>query len=83
MANHMGTRWRGKLPIPADATPLVRELFRSMNRQRATIGEIGARSGITYQAISEWRYRRKPSLENFIAAANALGLDVKLVARRD
>lgn len=81
--NPYGTRWRGKLPIPQRAHPLVRELFAEMNRQMVTMRELGQRAGMRYQGLSAWRYNRNPYLPNFIAAANSLGLELRLVRKRD
>lgn len=73
-----GDRWRGKLPIPYRAPAIVRQLFEEINAKRATLREVAEKAGLAYDTISEWRYQNKPTLENFIAAANAIGLDVVL-----
>lgn len=71
--NRMGTRWRGKLPIPTNTHPIVRDLFREMNRQQTTITEVADRSGICRETISGWRYSRMPRLDLIDAAFNVLG----------
>lgn len=68
------TRWRGKLPIPKSAHPLVRELYRRMNTEAATITEVAETSGLAPAAISDWRYRRQPRVDNLEAAGNVVGL---------
>jgi hypothetical protein len=58
------------------AHPLVKELFKEMNRQKVTLRDTGEESGIAWNTISEWRYRSNPTLVAFVAVANALGLEV-------
>jgi len=77
--NRLGTRWRGKLPVPKHAHPLVRQLFREMNEQCTTIREVAERARFRAGTISDWRYRRDPTLSNFVAALNVIGLDLKVV----
>ena len=77
--NTHGTRWRGKLPVPAHAHPLVRRLIAEMNRQRTTLSEVSDRAGLRRGTVSDWRYRREPTLSNFVAALNVL--DLELVIR--
>ena len=72
-------RWAGKLPIPPTAHPLVRGLFESMNAQKMLISDVAEVSGVSKRAISDWRYKRTPSVDNFQAAVNAVGLDLILV----
>jgi hypothetical protein len=74
-------RWRGRIPIPDRAHPLVRRLVAEMNKRRVTVREIAARAGVDYQTISAWRYRAQPSLENLIACFNALGCDLVVIHR--
>lgn len=71
-----GERWRGKIPIPPNAHPLVRRLIQECNAQRTTLTEIAQRSGVGRQTISLWRYRAAPNLDNLIACFNVLGLDL-------
>ncbi len=79
--NRVATRWRGKLPIPEHAHPLVRQLFREMNAQCTTIREVAERATFRAGTISDWRYCREPTLCNFVAALNVLGLDLKIVEK--
>lgn len=81
--NRAGTRWRGKLPIPRHAHPLVRRFFRELNEQKTTIGEVAARSGQRPGTISDWRYRRNPTLPSFEAALAALDLELSIRPRGD
>lgn len=76
MANRRGTRWRGRLPVPVHAHPLVRRLFDEMNRQQTTVTEVAERAGLRRGTISDWRYRRSPAVADLQAALNVLDLDL-------
>lgn len=76
--NCLGTRWRGKLPIPANSHPLVRQFFHEMNVQNTTLTEVSERAGLRRSTISDWRYRRNPSLPQFEAALNVLDLELAI-----
>lgn len=80
--NRQGTRWRGKLPIPQHAHPLVRRLIEEANEQKTTLTEIAERAGLRPGTVSDWRYSRAPTVPNLIAAFNVLGLDLSVVPRR-
>lgn len=80
--NHQGTRWRGKLPIPEHAHPLVRRLIEEANRQKTTLTEIANRAGHRRGTLSDWRYRREPRVGSLVAAFNVLGFELKAVRRR-
>lgn len=67
-------RWRGKLPIPKHAHPLVRELFKQMNIGLVTTAEIASEAGVARAVVSDWRYRRIPRLDALEACLNVLGL---------
>mgnify|MGYP002784846323 FL=1 len=82
MANHLGTRWRGKLPVPRHVHPLVRQFFAKLNEEQTTISEVAARSGHRRGTISDWRYRRAPSIADFDAALNTLDLELTIRRRR-
>lgn len=81
--NRMGTRWRGKIPIPPHAHPLVRELITAANEQQTTITEIAGRTNMPRETISDWRYCRMPRVDNLVAAFNALDLDLAVVPLKD
>jgi hypothetical protein len=82
MGNRHGTRWRGKLPIPRHCHPLVRQFFRTLNEEQTTISEVAARTGHRRGTISDWRYRRAPSLADFDAALNTLDLELTIRRKR-
>lgn len=77
------SRWRGNLSIPEHCPPLVRQFFEIMNNEMVSLCDIGPKSGIQYDTISNWRYRSSPTLVLFQAALNALGYDLKIVKLRD
>ena len=79
--NRLGTRWRGKLPVPPRAHPLVRRLYGEMNAQMTTVGEVAQRSGLSSDTLLKWRGRHVPTLQNFEAALNALDLELRIVPR--
>ena len=74
--NHLGTRWRGKIPIPNGAHPLVQALLRIANNEMTTITEIAIKAGLERQTVSHWRYAHNPILPNLEAAGGALGYDL-------
>jgi len=78
-----GERWRGRLPVPEHAPPLVKKLIALANQQKTTLREIADRAGIRYETISDWRYRRQPILENLVAAFNVLGFELAVVPKRE
>ena len=78
MANHMGTRWRGQIPVPGNAHPLVRTFIQCANEQQTVLSEIAVRSGVAAKTLSDWRYRSSPTVVNFEAALNALGLELRI-----
>lgn len=80
--NRLGTRWRGKLPIPSHTHPLVRRLFDEMNRQKTTVTEVAERAGFRRGTISEWRYRYSPRVCDLDAALNVLGLELSVRTKR-
>lgn len=75
-------RWRGKLPIPARAHPLVRSLFEYANAEKTTMTEIADRSGIPRGTLSGWRYSVTPNIASLEAALNVLGLELCVRKRR-
>ena len=76
-------RWAGKLKIPKHAHPLVRELFELMNHHGLMINDVAGPAGIARNTISEWRYRRLPSVASLEAVLNAFGFELKIVKKED
>jgi transcriptional regulator with XRE-family HTH domain len=75
-------RWRGKLPIPQHAHPLVRQLFEEMNCQSTTMTEVAERANIRRCTMSNWRYGHLPQIDLLIAAFNVLGLELCVRSRK-
>ena len=80
--NRAGTRWRGKVPIPAHAHPLVRKLIELANHDMTTMTEIAVRAGLRPETVSNWRYRNSPRIADLEAAFNALGYEIHVVEGR-
>jgi transcriptional regulator with XRE-family HTH domain len=76
-------RWAGRLKIPKHAHPLVRELFKLLNDRELMINDVAKPSGIARNTISEWRYRRLPSVASLEAVLNAFGFELKIVKKED
>ena len=81
--NRLGTRWRGKLPVPAHTHPLVRRLFQELNLQQTTITEVADRAGFRRGTISDWRYRQEPRVSDLDAVLNVLGLELTVRVRKE
>jgi hypothetical protein len=79
--NRLGTRWRGKVPIPAHAHPLVRKLVELANADMTTMNEVAIRAGLRPETVSNWRYRNSPRIADLEAAFNALGYEIHVVER--
>lgn len=77
-----GKRWRGRLAVPTNAHPLVRELFEIMNEQHVAMRDAGKRAGVQFATISDWRYRANPSIVTLGAVLNVLGYELKIVKRK-
>lgn len=71
-----GVRWRGKLPVPDHAHPIVRRLIREANSQKTTLTEIAHRAGVRRCSIMQWGRRNHPRLDQVQAALNVLDLDL-------
>lgn len=80
--NRLGTRWRGKIPIPPHAHPLVRGLCERANAQMTTLSEVADRAGLRRKTLSDWRYRRTPKIDDLVAALNVLDFDLAIVERK-
>lgn len=65
-----------QLTVPERAHPLVKRLFREMQRQRATFADVASRAGIGIATIGNLKNARgrNPQLGTIEACFNALGL---------
>lgn len=75
--------YRGRLPIPQHAPPLVRQFFKELNAQQTTMSEVGERAGLRRRTIAGWGTARTPSLSNFEAALNVLDLELVIQPRAE
>ena len=73
------TRMRGRLNIPKNVHPLVRETFAIMNRERATQMEVAERAGYNHHTLTAWKRNRAPSIPDLEATLNVLGYSLKIV----
>ena len=80
--NRAGTRWRGKLQVPR-CHPAVQRLIREANEQMTTLTEIAERAGIRRCSLNQWGKKTHPRVDDLEAALNVLGLETKVVRRRD
>lgn len=76
-------QYRGAIRIPEHVHPLVRRLFREMNRQDATINEVAGRAGVNDSTMRHWLRRSNPNLVQIEACFNAIGLTLKVGAVDD
>lgn len=68
--------------IPNGVHPLVKTLFREMNRQHLGMLDMSERSGVNRNTINDWKRRSIPSIHNLEACYNVLGLTLKPAPRR-
>lgn len=80
-AASVSSRWRGNIPIPEHAHPLIRELIEAMNTKKMTLSELALKAGFRRGTISEWRYRGNPRVPDLEAALNVLGLELTIRRR--
>ena len=69
--------------VPDCGHPAVRFIFSEMNRQRASLGQVERRSGVTGEAIRKWRRQRSPNLVLVEAVLNALGYELVIRKMHD
>jgi hypothetical protein len=80
---HRGQYWRGRLPVPQHAHPLVRQFFEILNEQRTTMMDVSKRAGPHWSTIQSWSRRSNPYIDNFEAALNAMGYELVIRPKRD
>lgn len=59
----------------------MKKMFDSMNHQQIGVLDLADRSGVNKNTIRDWRTRTVPTVDNFLACLNVLGL--KLVITSD
>jgi DNA-binding phage protein len=68
------------LEIPAGTFPLVATLMRHINAADLTLTSVAARAGIERKTLRRMR-KHAPRLDLFLAALNAVGLDLKITRK--
>lgn len=68
---------RGHTTLGRHLNPFVKRLVAELNRQKMTLTELDAKAGLGNGTVRSWR-DKTPRLDTFTAAANALGLDLRI-----
>ena len=77
----MMSNWN-TFPMPDSLHPLMKQLFVARKQKGISYHELSLTIGLDLDTFYRWfRNKRMPKLDNFIAAADALGFDVVLVER--
>lgn len=71
-----------RIEVPGNTHPLVQNFFEAMNEQRCTMPMLAARSGLGKDTVFAWR-KSMPTLANFDAALNVLGLELAIRQRKE
>lgn len=61
--------------------PLVKFIYRELERQRATVPAVAARAGVSEYTIRTWARLYNPRLEPLTAVLGALGYELTVKAR--
>lgn len=61
--------------VPEHCHPMVKKLFAKLKTEKMSLREAARRAGLKDATVHQWG-RRNPSLVNFIAVANTVGLDL-------
>jgi hypothetical protein len=76
IATPEGERFR-RIKVPTAGHAAVRRLFEEMNTQRVSTTALAAEVGMSINTFKDWRVGRTcPTVVNFEAALNALGLEL-------
>jgi hypothetical protein len=75
MAKRNKDPW-GKLSIPEKAHPMVRELYKVANAERAKMKEMASKAGVPYGTIQNWRVNSIPTVSTLEAMFNVLGYEL-------
>ena len=66
------------LKVPSRGLPLVRLLFDLINQENVALSTVSKRSGVSVSTISDWRWRRSPSVTNLEAVLNVMGYELSI-----
>ena len=67
--------------IPDNAPPLLRALMEEIILSEKNLKQVCREAGIAESSFNNWK-RKAPSLYSFEAAANVVGMELKLVRRK-
>ena len=68
--------------IPENVDPLIQQFFSILNEEQATLGFVEKLTGVPYQTMESWIYKKSvPNVSNFVAALSCVGC--RLVIERD
>jgi transcriptional regulator with XRE-family HTH domain len=76
-------RYAGKLKVPDNRADLIRELYEILNKHKLLVADAADGSGVSPVAVSDWRYRRSPTLQSFEAVLNNIGYSLQIVRDDD
>ena len=65
--------------MPDNAPELVRDLYQLMNEHKLLVGDVVEGSGVSKKTVSEWRYRRSPTVQSFEAVLGNIGYRLQIV----
>ena len=66
-------------PRPPNHThPLVRRFFDELAKTGLTDAYLARKAGLNRRSVNNWRRHCNPTLPNFAAALNALGLELEI-----
>lgn len=68
---------------PAKLHPLTTQFFQGVDEKAVHVSRIESRAGLSIGTVRHWKDGKTPRIDTFIAALNALGLDLKIVNLRD
>lgn len=84
MINYQKSKIPPKVVEGMAVHPLVRWIWKEMNRQRASQEDVAKRSGVSSSAMRKWRLGvRSPRVVELEAVVNVLGGKIKIDTRED
>jgi hypothetical protein len=67
--------------VPTTGNPLVRELFETINRERAQLKVLCRRAGVSSPTVLRWRTGKRVFLDSFEAVLNAMDLELMILPK--
>ena len=70
--------------MPLTTETAIKIIEKERRRQKMTFCQLADSTGIDYRTYYYWRNgRQKPSLENFLKMLDVLGLEAKIIRKRE